>query len=175
MPNHTLAALNALSPPQAERELLSCCASRAFARRVAAGRPYDGADDLAAAAAASVRALDWPDVLEALAAHPRIGERAAGAGRESSWSRDEQAGTVGADRRVLAELAAANFLYEQRFGHVYLVCATGLSAEEMLDRLTGRLTNDEETERAVVREELAEITRLRVARLLGDDGREGER
>jgi 2-oxo-4-hydroxy-4-carboxy-5-ureidoimidazoline decarboxylase len=187
MPNvtpdrHGLAGLNALSPPEAERELLSCCASRAFARHVAALRPYDDPARLADAAAAAVRDLDWPDVLEALAAHPRIGDRATGPGRESSWSRDEQSGTAGADRRVLAELAARNVLYEQRFGHVYLICATGLTAEAMLDRLGGRLLNDEDTERAVVREELAKITRLRVAKLLARDeerasprpGRDGE-
>ncbi|GAA3802517.1 2-oxo-4-hydroxy-4-carboxy-5-ureidoimidazoline decarboxylase [Sphaerisporangium flaviroseum] len=177
MPNVTpgrrgLAGFNALSPPRAELELLSCCASPAFAREVAARRPYDDAEGLAAAAAAAVRELSWPEVLEALAAHPRIGDRAAGASRESSWSRDEQSGTARADRRVLAELAAGNVLYEQRFGHVYLICATGLAAEEMLDRLSDRLRNDERAERAVVREELAKITRLRVAKLLAEEEEE---
>ncbi|WP_424534698.1 2-oxo-4-hydroxy-4-carboxy-5-ureidoimidazoline decarboxylase [Sphaerisporangium viridialbum] len=179
MPNATparsgLEGFNALSPPEAEGELLSCCASHAFARRVAALRPYDDPDGLGDAAEAAVLALGWPDVLEALGAHPRIGDRAAGSGRESSWSRDEQSGTAGADRKVLAELAARNAVYEQRFGHVYLICATGLSAGEMLDRLAGRLLNDEETERAVVREELAKITRLRVAKLLAEGENRGE-
>ncbi|MEO3813883.1 2-oxo-4-hydroxy-4-carboxy-5-ureidoimidazoline decarboxylase [Sphaerisporangium sp. B11E5] len=162
-----LAALNALPAPEARRELLACCASAAFADRVAAARPYASADDLADTAAATVRALTWPDVLEALAAHPRIGERKPGTDRESAWSRREQSGTDGADARVLAGLADGNAAYERRFGHVYLICATGLSAEEMLARLTARLGNDEETERAVVREELARITRLRVGKLLG--------
>ncbi|MGW4639750.1 2-oxo-4-hydroxy-4-carboxy-5-ureidoimidazoline decarboxylase [Sphaerisporangium sp. NPDC004334] len=179
MPNVTpgpdgLAALNALSPPEAERELLSCCAAPAFARRVAAGLPYADAAALAAAAREAVRGLSWPQVLEALSAHPRIGDRAGGGGREASWSRAEQSGTAGADRRVLAQLAAGNVLYEQRFGHVYLVCATGLTAEEMADRLMARVRNDEETERAVVREELAEIAVLRAVKLVtglgeGDD------
>ncbi|RCG28332.1 2-oxo-4-hydroxy-4-carboxy-5-ureidoimidazoline decarboxylase [Sphaerisporangium album] len=183
MPNVTpaqgLAGFNALSPPEAERELLACCASRAFARGVAAGRPYDDETALTAAAVEAVRALAWQDVQEALDAHPRIGERASGPARESSWSRQEQSGTAGADRKVLAALAAGNARYEERFGHVYLVCATGLTAEEMLDRLEGRLGNDETAERAVVREELAAITRLRVARLLaapdaGEAGRAGD-
>lgn len=174
MPNVTpglrgLAALSELSPAEAERELLSCCASRVFARRLAATLPHEDPGRLADDAAEVVRELAWPDVLEALRAHPRIGERAAGAGRESSWSRDEQSGTKGADRRVLAELAAGNAVYEQRFGHVYLVCATGLSAAEMLDRLQSRLAGDERAERAVVREELAKITRLRVAKLLAGE------
>ncbi|MDH2428706.1 2-oxo-4-hydroxy-4-carboxy-5-ureidoimidazoline decarboxylase [Sphaerisporangium sp. TRM90804] len=164
--HQALAAFNALSPAEAERELLTCCASREFARRVAGSRPYGAPGDLVAAAAAAVAGLEWPDVLEALDAHPRIGERAAGASRESSWSRDEQSGTAGADRRVLAELAAGNAEYERRFGHVYLVCATGLSAPEMLERLRSRLDGDPEAEPAVVREELGKITRLRVAKLL---------
>ncbi|MET8143263.1 2-oxo-4-hydroxy-4-carboxy-5-ureidoimidazoline decarboxylase [Sphaerisporangium sp. NPDC005288] len=175
MPNVTpgsdgLAALNALSPPEAERELLSCCAAPAFARRVAAGLPYADAAALAAAAREAVRGLSWPQVLEALSAHPRIGDRAGGGGREASWSRAEQSGTAGADRRVLAQLAAGNVLYEQRFGHVYLVCATGLTAEEMADRLMARVRNDEETERAVVREELAEIAVLRAVKLAAGPG-----
>ncbi|MEV4063057.1 2-oxo-4-hydroxy-4-carboxy-5-ureidoimidazoline decarboxylase [Nonomuraea dietziae] len=154
--------LNALSPEEAEKELLACCASRAFAREVAAGRPYAGQAELGAAAEAAVRALAWPDVEEALAAHPRIGERAAGAGRESEWSRQEQSGV---EDHVRAELAEGNRLYEQRFGHVYLICATGLSGEEMLARLKERLDHDEATERAVVRDELAKITKLRLARI----------
>ncbi|MEV6981389.1 2-oxo-4-hydroxy-4-carboxy-5-ureidoimidazoline decarboxylase [Sphaerisporangium sp. NPDC051017] len=174
MPNVTpaegLAGFNALTPPEAERELLACCASRAFARAVAAGRPYDDEAALTAAAVGAVRALAWPDVREALEAHPRVGERAGGPEREASWSRQEQAGTAGADRKVLAALAAGNARYEERFGHVYLVCATGLTAAEMLDRLEGRLGNDETAERAVVREELAAITRLRVAKLLAGQG-----
>ncbi|MFC4532193.1 2-oxo-4-hydroxy-4-carboxy-5-ureidoimidazoline decarboxylase [Sphaerisporangium dianthi] len=173
MPNVTpgrrdLAAFNALSPPQAERELLSCCAAPAFALRVAAMRPYADAAALAAAAQEAVRGLSGADVLQALSAHPRIGDRAPGAGREASWSRAEQSGTTGADRKVLAELAAGNALYEQRFGHVYLVCATGLTAGEMLDRLKDRMGNDEDTEQAVVREELAKIAVLRVVKLVSD-------
>ncbi|NUS08957.1 MAG: 2-oxo-4-hydroxy-4-carboxy-5-ureidoimidazoline decarboxylase, partial [Nonomuraea sp.] len=123
---------------------------------------------LADAAEAAVRALEWPDVLEALSAHPRIGERAAGEGRESRWSRQEQSG-VPDDLR--AALAAGNRAYEQRFGHVYLVCATGLSGSELLARLRARLGNDEETERGVVRDELAKITRLRLGKLMEEEGR----
>jgi 2-oxo-4-hydroxy-4-carboxy-5-ureidoimidazoline decarboxylase len=212
-----LAGFNALSAAEAEAELLTCCASRAFAREVTALRPYRDLDLLAGVAEAAVRDLEWSGVREALAAHPRIGEprtggqtsgpspgrtepsprpdgpsRGAGrtsptdsgeppggedpaatfrepgrSGRESGWSRQEQSGVGAAGREVLEELAEGNRAYEERFGHVYLVCATGLSAEEMLARLRGRLGNDEETERDVVRAELAKITRLRLAKLLG--------
>ncbi|MEU4835279.1 2-oxo-4-hydroxy-4-carboxy-5-ureidoimidazoline decarboxylase [Streptosporangium sp. NPDC023615] len=219
-----LAAFNALDRAGAEAELLTCCASTAFARRVAGLRPYPDLDRLAGTAEAVVRELDWPDVREALAAHPRIGEaprapepppgrpgpsgpgdatvpadatgpgdatdatgptgptgpadvagpadpagRAGSAGptgRESAWSRQEQSGVGAAGPGILDRLAEGNRAYERRFGHVYLVCATGLSAAELLDRLTGRLGNDEGTERDVVRAELAAITRLRLAKLL---------
>ncbi|MFC4119461.1 2-oxo-4-hydroxy-4-carboxy-5-ureidoimidazoline decarboxylase [Nonomuraea zeae] len=162
-----LRALNARSPAAAEAELLTCCASRAFARKVAALRPYESVARLVESAEAVVRELAWPDVLEALSAHPRIGERAGGAGREASWSRQEQSG-VEEDAR--AELAAGNRAYEDRFGHVYLICATGLSGAQMLARLRERLGNDEETERAAVRGELAAITRLRLGKLMEGAG-----
>lgn len=158
-----LAGLNALEPEAAERELMACCASRAFARAVAAQRPFPDLDGLGAAADSAVRELAWPDVLEALDAHPRIGERAAGAGRAESWSRQEQAGVQDRARQALTE---GNQAYEARFGHVYLVCATGLSGEDLLARLRERLANDDDTERRVVRDELAKITRLRLAKLV---------
>ncbi|MFF5204709.1 2-oxo-4-hydroxy-4-carboxy-5-ureidoimidazoline decarboxylase [Streptosporangium sp. NPDC000396] len=185
VPTAGLAGFNALSTAEAEAQLLTCCASRTFARNVAALRPCRDLDQLGAAAAAAVRDLDWPDVREALSAHARIGEappasrpspstgdrgaeRAGGAGRESSWSRQEQSGVIGAGQAVLDELAEGNRAYEERFGHIYLICATGLSAEEMLTRLRERLGNEDEAEREVVRAELAKITRLRVAKLMGE-------
>jgi 2-oxo-4-hydroxy-4-carboxy-5-ureidoimidazoline decarboxylase len=163
------AGFNALRAADAEAALLACCASPVFARAVAAGRPYADAADLVAAVGAAVRGLDWPQVLAALAAHPRIGERPVGSGREFAWSRAEQSGVDGAGDEVRARLAEGNRAYEERFGHVYLICATGLSAEEMLARLTERLAADEESERATVREELAKIACLRAARLLGEE------
>ncbi|WP_188192850.1 2-oxo-4-hydroxy-4-carboxy-5-ureidoimidazoline decarboxylase [Nonomuraea sp. SYSU D8015] len=168
---HTLTALdafNARPPGEAHKELLACCASRAFAASVAGRRPYGDLDELLAAAEDAVGALEWADVLEALAAHPRIGERAGGSGRESAWSRQEQSGVEDELREALAE---GNRAYEARFGHVHLVCATGLSGAQMLARLRERLGNDEERERAVVREELAKITRLRLVKLLGGEQR----
>ncbi|NRQ35865.1 2-oxo-4-hydroxy-4-carboxy-5-ureidoimidazoline decarboxylase [Nonomuraea sp. NN258] len=170
MPNTLtgLAAFNVREPADAEQELLACCASRAFARTVASLRPYRDLAQLTAAADAAVRGLAWDDVLEALAAHPRIGERASGAGRESAWSRQEQSGVADDLRAALAE---GNRAYEERFGHVYLICATGLTGGQMLDRLRARLVDDEETERRTVRDELAKITRLRMAKLLAEEAR----
>ncbi|TDD32632.1 2-oxo-4-hydroxy-4-carboxy-5-ureidoimidazoline decarboxylase [Nonomuraea terrae] len=163
----TLEAFNVLPTAEAERELLACCASPAFAGLVASLRPYGNLDELLETAGKVVRELEWGDVLEALKAHPRIGERAGGDGREATWSRQEQSGV---EERLRAALAEGNRDYEGRFGHVYLVCATGLTGAEMLARLRERLRNDEESERDVVRGELAAIVRLRLAKLMGAGG-----
>ncbi|MGW5260064.1 2-oxo-4-hydroxy-4-carboxy-5-ureidoimidazoline decarboxylase [Microbispora sp. NPDC004025] len=146
-------------------DLRSCCSCATWVAQVAARGPYEDLDGLRRASESAVAALDWDDVLEALAAHPRIGERPDGAGREAAWSRAEQAGTADAGRDVLGALREGNAAYESRFGHVYLVCAAGRTAGEMLALLHERLGHDEETERKVVREELAKIVDLRLAKL----------
>jgi len=161
-----LARLNGLPAAEAERRLLDCCASVAWARAVASGRPYRDRDALVDLSGEVLRALPWADVEQALAAHPRIGERAAGTDRAAGWSRGEQARAAAAGEETRAALAAGNAEYERRFGHVYLVCATGRGAEELLATLRSRLGNDPQTERAIVRAELAEITGLRLAKLL---------
>ncbi|GAB2907124.1 2-oxo-4-hydroxy-4-carboxy-5-ureidoimidazoline decarboxylase [Nonomuraea fastidiosa] len=162
-----LAAFNARPRAEAVADLLTCCASPAFAEEVAARRPYGDLDDLLDTAARAVRDLGWDEVLRALSAHPRIGERPAGEGRQAAWSRQEQSGVPDALRAALAD---ANRAYERRFGHVYLACATGLTGAQLLARLEERLANDEESEREVVRAELAAIARLRLAKLLKEEG-----
>ena len=162
----TLEEFNALAAGDAEAALLECCASRRWAARVAVERPFDGAEALREVAAEALDDLDWADVEEALAAHPRIGERAAGTGREASWSRGEQSGMDAAGREVREALAEGNRRYEERFGHVFLICATGLGAEEMLAALKERLGNDVEREREVVRGELGRIALLRLDKLV---------
>jgi 2-oxo-4-hydroxy-4-carboxy-5-ureidoimidazoline decarboxylase len=152
---------NALDAADAERELHQVCAAPRWAQEVAASRPYP---DVAALQATAEVALTDADLDEAMAGHPRIGDRTA-----EGASRREQSGVAGADPIVLAALADANRAYEERFGHVYLVCATGRSAQELLDILRVRLENDPATERAVTLGELAAINRLRIARLFGED------
>jgi 2-oxo-4-hydroxy-4-carboxy-5-ureidoimidazoline decarboxylase len=154
---------NALSRTQAEAELLTCCASRRWAASVVTGRPYGSVEDLFTAAIAAARELEWADVEEALDAHPRIGDRPAGADRASAWSRGEQSGVGDADRAAFAD---GNAAYEKRFGHVFLICASGRDAGEMLADLRERLGNDPETERTVVHGELVKITELRLRKLL---------
>lgn len=149
-----------------ERELLACCAEPSWARQVAAGRPYPDVAALVAAGDAALRRLPWTGIARALAAHPRIGERPVGSSREAAWSRREQAGVATADAATRAALAEANAAYERRFGHLFLIFASGRSDTELLAAARQRLGNDDETERRVVREELAAIVRLRLHRLV---------
>jgi 2-oxo-4-hydroxy-4-carboxy-5-ureidoimidazoline decarboxylase len=159
----TLAGFNAAAPEAAERDVLACCASRSFAHTIVAGRPYRDPAALQDAVNAAFTALNWDDIAESMNAHPRIGDRAPGSG----WSAREQSGAAAASEAVRQALADGNVAYEQRFGYVFLICATGLSGQDMLDQLRVRLGHDPETERAVVREELLKITQLRLAKLLG--------
>jgi 2-oxo-4-hydroxy-4-carboxy-5-ureidoimidazoline decarboxylase len=162
-PASTLAAFNAAPPEAAERDLLACCASARFAKAIADGRPYAEPDALSAAVDTAFAALSWDDIVESMNAHPRIGDRPASAG----WSAAEQSGAAAASDQVRQGLAEGNLAYEKHFGHVFLICASGLSGQEMLDQLRTRLKNDPQTERAVVRQELLKITQLRLAKLVG--------
>jgi 2-oxo-4-hydroxy-4-carboxy-5-ureidoimidazoline decarboxylase len=161
-PVSTLAAFNAASPQAAERDVLECCASGTFAKLIADGRPYRDAAAVAASVDAAFGVLSWDDIVESMNAHPRIGERAPGGG----WSAAEQSGAASAGDRVRQALAEGNVAYENRFGHVFLICASGLSGQEMLAQLEARLGNNTEAERTVVRQELLKITRLRMTKLL---------
>jgi 2-oxo-4-hydroxy-4-carboxy-5-ureidoimidazoline decarboxylase len=158
---------NARPAPELEAELLACLAAPAWAAQVVAGRPYANRTALLTAADAAARALSWDDVRKGLDAHPRIGERAAGTSQEAAWSRREQAtAAAGGDDGTRAALVRANREYEQRFGHVFLIFASGRSPAEILAAATERLHNDDETERAIVRDQLRQIALLRLERLL---------
>jgi 2-oxo-4-hydroxy-4-carboxy-5-ureidoimidazoline decarboxylase len=161
-----LVAFDAETEQDAEAALLTCCASHRWAAEVAARRPYNDLDTLRRVSDAALAALGWSDVLEALAAHPRIGERAGGESREAGWSRSEQAAAATDDPRTADELASTNAEYEQRFGHVFLISASGRTAGDILAALRERLGNDEAAERQAVREELRKIVHLRLAKLV---------
>jgi 2-oxo-4-hydroxy-4-carboxy-5-ureidoimidazoline decarboxylase len=153
----TLAAFNAAPADRAIATMLACCGSQRFAQAMAADRPYPSADAAMAAVDAAFGSLTWPDVLEAMDRHPRIGARAGG------QSAAEQSGVADATR---AALAVGNAEYEDRFGHVFLICATGLTGDQMLGALRERLKNNADIERTVAATELRMITRLRVAKEL---------
>jgi 2-oxo-4-hydroxy-4-carboxy-5-ureidoimidazoline decarboxylase len=151
----------------AAREALhACCASPAWVERVWAGRPYRSRAELLDTAEAACRDLDDAELDRALAGHPRIGDRAPGSGTEARWSRQEQASVSDADPSTREQLVGANGAYEERFGHVYLIRAAGRSPAEMLAELRRRLGNNPASERREVVDQLAQITRLRVERLL---------
>jgi OHCU decarboxylase len=145
--------------------LAACCDVPEWVEGILAKRPYGDVAALTAVADQSLRELDDDEVDRALQAHPRIGDRAQGVSTEASWSRKEQSG-VGDDPGARRELAEGNRQYEERFGRVFLICATGLSAQDMLTNLRERLMHDDVTEAKVVHEELRKIALLRLAKVV---------
>lgn len=165
--NPNLAAFNALPPEMAEAALLACCASPRWARRMVQRRPFEDGADLFAAAAAIWWELAPENWREAFAAHPKIGEKPQQKSeQERAWSEQEQA-AARLDAASETALAEANRAYHDRFGYIFIVCATGKSAEEMLAILRRRLQNDADTELRVAAEEQHKITELRLKKLLG--------
>jgi OHCU decarboxylase len=152
-----------LSSEEAESQLYSCFAHREWAARVAAGRPYDHWSALMASAEAAWSELGRSDWLEAFAAHPRIGERG---GHSPATSQREQSRVMRASEELLSGLAKENLRYEDRFGHVFLIAASGRSAEEILQSLRQRMANDPATELSVAAAEQRKITQLRMEQLL---------
>ena len=153
--------LNALDGESAMRELLRCCGSTRWARLMAAARPFADAAATGTVADAIWWSLAPADWLEAFAAHPKIGDRPT-----SAWATAEQSGSQTAADDVRQRLAARNRDYEARFGYIFIVCATGKTAGEMLDLLERRLPNDSDEELRVAAEEQRQITRLRLAKLV---------
>ena len=149
-----------------EEELRACCAADAWLTRVQAARPIPAVKALLDLSDDTVLSFDDAALDQALAAHARIGERRLGSTTEDRWSRTEQAGALGAEASLAEQIAEGNRAYEERFGHVFLIRAAGRSAEEMLAALTERLRNDPQTERDVVRRELADIVRLRLLKVV---------
>ena len=153
--------LNALDGESATRELRRCCGSARWARLMAEARPFPSLHSMIATGDAYWVALAPDDWLEAFAAHPRIGDRPT-----SAWASAEQSGSQTAADGVLERLTARNRDYEARFGYIFIVCATGKTAAEMLDILEHRMPNDSDDELRVAAEEQRKITRLRLVKLV---------
>lgn len=149
--------------------LLACAAVPRWVDAVLAGRPYAEKTAVVRAADGAGRQFTEAEIDLALAAHPRIGERAGGETTEAVWSQREQSGVV-MDPDTVQSLAAGNREYEKRFGRVFLICASGLTAAEVLGNLRERLVNDPQAEAAVVADELRRIALLRLERVLTMDG-----
>lgn len=159
----TLDELNLLPAPAAHQTLSTICSAERWAGALVAGRPYRSIDALIARSDASVAAMTEADLRAALAGHPRIGDRQAMA---AGWSSQEQAGVRVDDAEFMRALAVANAAYEQRYGHIYLVCAAERNGRELLELLLERLRNDRATEWRVVGAELAKINQLRLRKLV---------
>jgi 2-oxo-4-hydroxy-4-carboxy-5-ureidoimidazoline decarboxylase len=164
-----LARWNGLSVEEAEREILPCCGSMAWARGVTARRPLVDEAALLAASDEAWSSLTQSDWIEAFRSHPRIGERSAASSpeiRPAKWSAHEQRGVAVADDAVKTAIAEANREYERKFDRIFIVCATGKSAAEILQIMQRRMQNDRQSELHEAAEQQRQITHIRLRRWL---------
>jgi 2-oxo-4-hydroxy-4-carboxy-5-ureidoimidazoline decarboxylase len=168
----TLAEFNSLPPAQVESVLMDCCGSTRWAAGVASQRPYADIEALRKSADSVWWKLDRADWLEAFSHHPQIGDKAAG-GSDSArkWAEGEQSGARSATDDVKARLGRANRAYFEKFGYIYIICATGKTAEGMLAILNQRLQNDPPSEISIAAEQQRLITRIRLDKLLAGEER----
>ena len=167
------AYLNRLNENRAKEALLRCCGAKRWVAAMLNARPFASDQALYDRAEQAWWDLDAEAWLEAFSHHPRIGERKIQQPRfakTAEWSKNEQASTEKAEAAVLQALEDGNQAYEERFGHVFLICATGRSAEEMLAELESRLKNLADSELRVAAGEQAKITRLRLDKLVDELG-----
>jgi OHCU decarboxylase len=154
---------NEMPAQQAVELMLRVCHSRQWAERVVGGRPYPTVEALQQSADEIWIGLSPEDWLEALLAHPRIGETG---GRSADWSIAEQSAAARSEPQVKQAIDEGNREYEKRFGHVFLIAAQGRTGEEILAQLRQRMNNDSQTELRVAAEEHRRITRMRIDRLM---------
>ena len=164
-----LAWLNDLIYAEAEKTFLDCCGSTEWARQMADARPFAMLEHLFTLAESKWFSLSPADHLEAFAAHPKIGSKKAAEkqqARSAQWSAGEQASVNGSAESILNALAEANRLYQDKFGFIFIVCATGKTADEMLAICKARLGNSVETELNIAAVEQSKITEIRLKKLL---------
>ncbi|WP_455358213.1 2-oxo-4-hydroxy-4-carboxy-5-ureidoimidazoline decarboxylase [Streptomyces sp. SYSU K21746] len=159
------ARFNTLEDSAALAELHEVCASSAWGSKLLAQRPYATADALFAASDAAMAELTTADLEEAMAGHPPIGRPKPG----DPTSSREQRGMAGASEDLKAEMLELNLAYQEKFGHVFLICATGATGEQMRDAMKARIGNAPEQERDIVRTELGKINRIRLTRLMEEE------
>jgi 2-oxo-4-hydroxy-4-carboxy-5-ureidoimidazoline decarboxylase len=171
MSNQTLAHWNSLDAQAAEREVLPCCGSCAWARQLTAQRPFADVHELFTASDAVWATLPELDWQEAFDSHPRIGQHHAPSATVQSlkWSTDEQKAAISPDDALKLALAQANRQYEEKFGRIFIVCASGRSSETILAILRKRMNNDPAKELLEAAEQQRQITQLRLRRWLGTD------
>jgi 2-oxo-4-hydroxy-4-carboxy-5-ureidoimidazoline decarboxylase len=165
----SLAWFNALPTEEAAQELLKCCGSTRWGQRMTQHRPFETIEELTRTANEVWASLDQADWLEAFHSHPKIGEKKAAepvSKQSQQWSGQEQAGVRDADQEMIDLLAQLNREYEEKFGFIFIVCATGKSAAEMLAILRERLRNAIDAELGIAAAEQAKITELRLKKLV---------
>ena len=164
-----LAWLNSLTAEEAAQELRQCCGSKRWSDQLSNARPYSTLEILIAHADQLWWSLIPDDWVEAFRSHPKIGEQKAGdkvSAQSQQWSGQEQAGVSSASQDTVDSLADLNRAYEQKFGFIFIICATGQTSDEMLTALKQRLQNDSNTELRLAAAEQAKITELRLKKLL---------
>ncbi len=164
-----LERLNALPDDEASKELLTCCGSTRWSQMTTARRPYKTLEELTRVANDVWWSLEQSDWLEAFRSHPKIGEKKsteAVSTQAQEWSGQEQSAVQTAAQQTLDSLTQLNHQYEARFGFIFIVCATGKSADEMLALLQARMQNDVETELPIAAAEQAKITEIRLKKLV---------
>lgn len=161
--------LRAMPEPELEAALRACCGSTSWIRAMMGERPFDSFDEMKARAGLIWNALKGSDFDEAFKAHPRIGEKKAEAHQSvtaNTWSKNEQSKVDAASEAVRAELREINKAYEEKFGRIYIVCATGKTAEEMLAIAKERMGNSPDVELKRAAEEQRKITELRLEKMV---------
>ncbi len=165
----TVESLNSLTKSEAFVQFEMCCGASNWVEKMSANRPFQNDDELFKKAESIWFSLSSEDWLEAFTHHPKIGDVDSlrkKSQNTKSWSEKEQSGIQEAGENILKDLAESNRLYEEKFGYIFIVCATGKSAGEMLALLKVRLENDPEAELLIAAKEQNKITRLRLEKLL---------
>jgi len=166
---HDVSWLNSLTAEEAVKELRQCCGSRRWAEQMSNDRPYASLEALITHADRVWWSLTPDDWLEAFRSHPKIGEKTASSNvsaQSQQWSGQEQSGVSSASQDLVDALASLNRAYEQKFGFIFIICATGKTSEEILAALKERLQHDSDTELRLAAAEQAQITKLRLKKLL---------
>ncbi len=165
----SLKQLNELPAAEAATEFTKCCGSKRWAETMTARRPFPSVEELTRSAGDVWWSLSHDDWLEAFRSHPKIGEKKAAepvSNQSAQWSGQEQAGVNNAAHDTIDSLAQLNREYEDKFGFIFIVCATGKSADEMLALLRQRLQNADAVELPIAAAEQAKITELRLKKLI---------
>ncbi|MFI7337349.1 2-oxo-4-hydroxy-4-carboxy-5-ureidoimidazoline decarboxylase [Streptomyces sp. NPDC050085] len=157
-----LTRFNTSDESAATAELHEVCASSAWGSKILAQRPFASSESLFEASDAAMAELTAEDLAEAMAGHPPIGRPKPG----DPTSSREQRGMAGASEELKTQMLELNLAYQEKFGHVFLICATGATGEQMLAALQERIGNTAEREREIVRTELGKINRIRLTRLV---------